>query len=131
MHDDAGGISNTSETVSRLTDSELDRIAFGSVKALNEAERVQRNTSFNGSVQFAFPAGQNQSADAQDRARLSQFNVFKGQVQGGQDLSSDILTELKNLKTELKNNKEETNKLYTILNNVTRGGYAMQTQAAT
>jgi len=126
-----GGISNVSETVSRISDSELQKLAFSSVKALNEAERVQRNTAFNGAVQFAFPAGQNESADAQDRARLNQFNVFKSQVKGSsQDVSSDILAELKNMKTELKNSKEETSKLFTLLNNVTRGGFAMKTEAA-
>ena len=125
-----GGVVNVSETASRLSDAELNQLASSSVKSLNQAERIQRNTTFNGSVQFPSPVGQNQSADAADSARLNQLNVFKAQVSGGQDISSDILTELKNLKKESGSTKEEVNKLFNLFNNVTSGGSAMKTVTA-
>lgn len=99
------GQSNISETATRLSDEELARQAAAQLKALNEAERVQRNTSFNGSVQFAFPKGTNQSADAADRARLSQLDVFKSMMadpaMSVSSAFSDLTEAARNLADEL------------------------------
>ena len=99
------GQSNISETASRLSDEELARQAAAQLKALNEAERVQRNTSFNGAVQFAFPKGTNQSADAADRARLSQLDVFKSMMadpaMSVSSAFSDLTEAARNLADEL------------------------------
>ena len=62
--------------------------------------------------------------------RLNNFSILKGKTKSGGDVSSDIVAELKALKTEIKNNKEETNKLFNLMNNVTNGGYAIKTVAA-
>jgi len=99
------GQSNISETASRLSDEELARQAAAQLKALNEAERVQRNTSFNGAVQFAFPKGTNESADAADRARLSQLDVFKSMMadpaMSVSSAFSDLTEAARNLADEL------------------------------
>lgn len=125
-----GNVENPAESVTRLSDDALSKFASDSIKSLNLNERIQRNTSFNGSVQFPFPAGTNESADNADRARVQTLSTFQSNAKSGGDVSSDILTELRNLKKEISGNKEATDQLYKLMNNVTRGGRAMQTQAA-
>lgn len=99
------GQTNISETASRLSDAELAKQAAAALKGVNEAERIQRNTTFNGSVQFAFPVGTNQSADAADKARLSQLDVFKSMMadpaMSVSSAFSDLTDAARNLADEL------------------------------
>lgn len=114
---------------SLVSDADLAKLAAKSLGVLNENERIQRNTTFNGSVQFAFPAGQNQSADALDRARVSSLNDFIGKTSGGSDITSTMQAELKELRKQTERNSAVTQRLYDLMHGVTEGGRAMKTEA--
>ncbi|MCB0250044.1 MAG: hypothetical protein KDI07_15825 [Anaerolineae bacterium] len=113
---------------SLIGDAELAKLAAKSLGVLNENERIQRNTTFNGAVQFAFPTGQNQSADALDRARVSSLNDFIGKT-SGQDITSTLQAELKELRKQTESNSKITQRLYDLMHGVTEGGRAMKTEA--
>lgn len=114
---------------SLIGDAELAKLAAKSLVVLNENERIQRNTTFNGAVQFAFPAGQNQSADALDRARVSSLNDFVGRTSGGNDITSTMQAELKELRKQTERNSAVTQRLYDLMSDLSGGGRAMKTEA--
>ena len=92
---------NAPETASRLSNTELEKQAAAQLKALNQAERIQRNTSFNGSVQFPFPPGQNESADNADRARLSVLDDFKNKMVNVSDGVSGAFSDLRDVTKQI------------------------------
>lgn len=114
---------------SLIGDAELAKLAAKSLGVLNENERIQRNTTFNGSVQFAFQTGQNQSADALDRARVSSLNDFIGKTSGSSDITSTMQAELKELRKQTERNNTVTQRLYDLMSDLSGGGRAMKTEA--
>lgn len=122
-----GGVGGLTGAPSGLNDADLERLAANSLKSLNLAERIQRNTSFNGSVQFPFPTGTNESADAADARRLRQLNNFVAQSAGGGDVTADLKTELSELKKQITENKEISEKMYDFFLNLTPDGRSLRT----
>lgn len=92
---------NAPETASRLSNTELEKQAAAQLKALNQAERIQRNTSFNGSVKFPSPPGQNESADNADRARLSVLDDFKNKMVNVSDSVGGAFSELRDVTKQI------------------------------
>lgn len=124
-----GGVSASADP-SRLSDTDLGVFAANSLESLNQAERIRRNTSFNGSVQFAFPAGTNESADAADAARLRQLNTFVSQAQGS-NITSDLKEELAQLKREIAESKQATENMFNLFLNMTDNGRILNVKVQT
>ena len=94
-----------------------------SLSALIQSSAIQMGTSFLGSVRFPDPA---QFTKLQNQLRTK---ISGASTDSSMDFSA-LLTEIKNLRQEIKSVKDATEGTNNLLNSVTRGGRAMSTTPA-
>lgn len=111
----------------RLSDEELQAQSAQARRGLFESLRIQSGTTFNGSVQFASPFGQNESADAQALARFGNLLTPQAATGGAQSEAINALKDqIKELKQQLTTTANAQTNLFNLLAPLARDGDSLR-----